>query len=82
MEQTDKYAYITVTNKAFGDLDIMVSRDIPAKELIRNLYNALGADKSSINAYYAKAERAKVLLTPTDTLRDKGIYDGDTLRIL
>ena len=78
----EKYAIITL---AFNDsptgTDIRVSREITVREIIHNFFDACGYDRKSISGYYAKAEIARVLLFPTDTLKDKHIYDGDILRV-
>jgi len=82
MEHTTKYAIITAKHHTFGAIDIRVSRDMPVKEIIRNLFDALSRDKTTLQGYYAKGEVTRTLLMPTDTLRDKNIYDGEILRIL
>lgn len=82
MNEIEKYTILTARHESFGEIDIRVSRDIPLKEMIRSLFNALSQDKDALQGYNAKAEISHILLGPNDTLRDKGIYDGEILRIL
>ena len=82
MAEIEKYAILTAQHASFGVLDIRVSRDITLKEIISGLFDALACNKKMLKGYYAKADVAQVLLGPDDTLRNKGIYDGDILRIL
>ncbi|MCL1851540.1 MAG: hypothetical protein FWF88_00705 [Peptococcaceae bacterium] len=82
MNEVEKHAILTIRHDSFGEIDIRVSRDIPLKEIIFNLFDALSRDKKILKGYNAKAEVSQILLGPGDTLRDKGIYDGDILRIL
>ena len=82
MDTLDSYAIITARHEAIGEIDILASREIPVREIIRNLFDALSCEKKDLRGYYAKAERAQVLLAPGDTLKSKGVYDGDILRIL
>jgi len=84
MNELNKHAFaiITVRNEAFGQLDILVSRDITLKEIIHNLFVALNCDQEPLNGYYAKTNRQKILLDPNDTLRDRQVFDGDILTIL
>lgn len=82
MEDFEQYAFVTVEHSAIGRIDIKVSREIPMKLLIDRLFTAVGADQSKINGYYIKALNAKVLLSPSDSLIRRCIYDGEILRIL
>jgi uncharacterized ubiquitin-like protein YukD len=85
MDALRQFAIITVKNKAFGPtghLDIRISRDVPVKEVIRNLFDALSCDKKTLNGYYAKSDRLKLIIFPNSTFRDAEIYDGDIIEIL
>ena len=63
-------------------MDIRVSRDLPVKQIIHNLFSAIGASTNGLQGCYAKAMKSKKLLFPSDNLRDKEIFDGEVLRIL
>ena len=83
MDKIEKFAIITAEHPIFGSINIKISREIPLREIIRNLFDALGYNLKSIKGgFYAKAEVAEVLIYPTDTLKDRNIYDGDILHIL
>jgi uncharacterized ubiquitin-like protein YukD len=82
LSEIENYAILTAQHESFGTLDIRVSRDIPVKEIILGLFDALSRGKKVPKGCYAKADVAQVLLSPTDTLRSQNIYDGDILRIL
>ncbi|MCL1791000.1 MAG: hypothetical protein FWG40_06535 [Peptococcaceae bacterium] len=82
MNEIEKLAILTVRHQLFDEIDIRVSRDIPLKEIIRNLFDALSLDKGSLKGYNAKTEVSNILMGPNDTLRDRGVYDGDILHIL
>ena len=62
------YAIISIWHQKHDQIDIRVSRDIPMKEIKKNLFVALSWDRTNLNGYYAKSDRTNLLIDPSDTL--------------
>lgn len=83
MSNIETYAIVSISSDFLSSKDIRVSRDIPIKDIIYSLAQALNVDVYSFQGGLSvKAVNKGVLLSQNDTLREHGIFDGEILKIL
>lgn len=73
---------VTVISKDLGQLDIKISRDIPIKKIIINLFEAISKPLPEEVSFYIKAISSNKLIQPHETLEESEIYDGEILHLL
>lgn len=77
-----EYAIVTFEFADFGRINIRVSRRLPVKIIINQLFIALERSQSAIQSYCLRAMTSQKFLFQTDTLQSANIYDGEVLRIV